>query len=89
MKLFQMKSLGAAVLLGLAVVAASPSIAAGPNLDTAQSIQAMDTNRDGRLTKDEYLAAMSAIFDKHAGAKGYCTPDEVREAQEEIRGFHW
>lgn len=89
MKSTYMQSLGGAVLLGLAVLAANPSVAAGPNLDSAQSIQAMDTNRDGRLTKDEYLAAMGTLFDKHAGAKGYCTPDEVREVQEEIRGFHW
>lgn len=71
------KSLSGAVLLGLTVLAANPSFAAGANPCSAQSIKKMDTNRDGRLSKSEYLAAMGAIFDKHAGAKGYCTPEEA------------
>ena len=85
MKSLSVKSLSGAVLLGLAVLASNPGFAAEPNLKSAQSIRKMDTNRDGKLTKDECLAAMGAVFDKHAGAKGYCTPEEAGEALKELQ----
>jgi hypothetical protein len=74
------KSLSGAVLLGLTVLVASPSFAANANPCAAENsvnIKKMDANHDGKLSKQEYLAAMGAIFDKHAGAKGYCTPEEA------------
>lgn len=83
-KSLSVKSLGGAALLGLAVLASNPGFAAEPNLKSAESIRKMDTNRDGKLTKDEYLAAMGAVFDKHAGAKGYCTPEEVNAVMKEM-----
>ena len=42
-----------------------------------ESIKDIDTNKNGRVEKDEYLAFMSRMFDKSAGAKGYCTFQEV------------
>ncbi len=85
MKSLSVKSLSGAALLGLAVLASNPGFAADPDLKSAESIKKMDTNRDGKLTKDEYLAAMGAVFDKHAGAKGYCTPEEAREVMRALQ----
>jgi len=89
MKSLSVKSLSGAVLLGLTVLAASPSFAANPCAPTS-NVKAMDANRDGKVTKDEYLAAMGATFDKAAGAKGYCTYEEIAEALNKLpRDFHW
>ena len=86
MKSLSVKSLSGAVLLGLAVLASNPGFAAGdPNLKSAESIKKMDANRDGKLTKDEYLVAMGAVFDRHAGPKGYCTPEEARDVMKELQ----
>jgi hypothetical protein len=40
-------------------------------------VKVMDTNKNNRIEKSEYLAFMGAEFDKLAGAKGYCTFKEV------------
>lgn len=40
-------------------------------------IRTMDTNKNGKVEKDEYLAFMAKEFDKSAGKKGYCTFEEV------------
>lgn len=85
MKSLSVKSLSAAVLLGLAVLASNPGFAADTGLKSAEAIRKMDTNRDGKLTKDEFLAAMGAVFDKHAGAKGYCTPEEADKVTKELQ----
>lgn len=85
MKSISAKSLSGAVLLGLAVLASSSGIAADTGLKSAEAIRKMDTNRDGKLSKDEFLAAMGAVFDKHAGAKGYCTADEVAAVQKDMQ----
>lgn len=45
-------------------------------------IKAMDTNKDGKIQKEEYLAFMAKEFDKTAGAKGYCTFAEVKQGLE-------
>jgi hypothetical protein len=87
MKSLSVKSLSGAVLLGLAMLAANPGFAADGNLKSADAIKAMDTNRDGKLTKDEYLAAMGKVFDKHAGTKGYCTPDEAAKVIQGITSY--
>jgi hypothetical protein len=75
MKSLSMKSLTGAALLGLAVVASNPSVAADSK--AADALMKMDTNHDGKVTKDEYLAAMAAMFDKIAGAKGYIMAAEA------------
>ena len=40
-------------------------------------VRVMDTNKNGRIEKSEYLAFMGGEFDRLAGAKGYCTFAEV------------
>lgn len=42
-------------------------------------IRVMDTNKNGKVEKDEYLAFMSKMFDRSAGTKGYCTFEEVKQ----------
>lgn len=42
-------------------------------------IRVMDTNKNGKIEKDEYIAYVSKMFDKTAGAKGYCTFEEVKK----------
>lgn len=70
-------SLVRAGLLGIAIIASSPSFAQLSSPTSEAAFRAMDKNKDGKLTKAEYLEAMGKIFDKHAGAKGYCTPEEA------------
>lgn len=41
------------------------------------NISVMDTNKNGKIEKDEYLAYMAKGFDESAGSKGYCTFAEV------------
>ena len=41
------------------------------------NVKVMDTNKNNRVERAEYLAFMGAEFDKLAGAKGYCTFQEV------------
>lgn len=77
MKHWSIKSLVNAALLGIAVIASSPSFAELSGPTSVAAFKAMDVDKNGKLTKAEYLAAMGKIFDKHAGAKGYCTPDEA------------
>ncbi|HUX25591.1 MAG TPA: hypothetical protein VMV87_13365 [Burkholderiales bacterium] len=93
MKSLNMKSLGGAVLLGLTVLAANPSFAADANPCSATSVKsmAMDANHDGKVSKKEFLAAMTAIFEQHAGAKGYCTVEEAKSVIDDIqhREFPW
>lgn len=45
-------------------------------------IKAIDTNKDGKIQREEYLAFMGKEFDKTAGAKGYCTFAEVKQGFE-------
>ena len=77
MKRAKMKAILGAAVLGLSVLGSSPSYAQIVVPTTVQAFKAMDMNKDGKLTKDEFLAALSKVFDKHAGAKGYRTPDEA------------
>lgn len=56
---------------------ATPSFAAVPS--NAGDVQVMDTNKNGKVEKDEYLAYMSKAFDKAAGTKGYCTFEEIKK----------
>jgi len=43
-----------------------------------ESVKTMDTNKNGKVEKQEYLAYMGKAFDKLSGGKGYCTFAEVR-----------
>lgn len=43
------------------------------------NVAVMDTNKDGKISKQEYLAFMGKAFDESAGAKGYCTFEEVNK----------
>lgn len=88
MKHMNVKSLVRAGLLGFAVIASSPSFAQLASPTGEAAFRAMDTNQDGKLVKTEYLAAMGAIFDKHAGAKGYCTPEEAAGVVKETVQFY-
>ncbi|GAB4181079.1 MAG: hypothetical protein Fur0039_25930 [Rhodocyclaceae bacterium] len=74
-----------AIALALALtggLAAAPAFADLPS--KPQDIRIMDTNKNGRVEKQEYLAFMAKAFDETAGAKGYCTFEEIDRA---IRGF--
>ena len=59
----------------LGAVASAPALAELPK--GAVNVKVMDTNKNGKVEKDEYLAFMAKEFDKTAGAKGYCTFEEV------------
>lgn len=83
-----LKTVVSSMLLAVAVVASSPSFGQSAPL-TAAAIRKMDLNKDGRLTKDEYLKAMGAVFDVHAGAKGYCTPEEAEQVMRSIQNNSW
>lgn len=77
MKLASTLSAAAVTLALIGGMAAPSAFADVPK--TPKDIAAMDTNKNGRIEKDEYLKAMSAEFDKAAGSKGYCTFEEVAE----------
>ncbi|MGL1832522.1 hypothetical protein ACKVEX_02830 [Rhodocyclaceae bacterium SMB388] len=56
---------------------AAPAFADIPT--APKNISVIDTNNNGRIEKEEFLAYMSASFDDLAGDKGYCTFEEVKE----------
>jgi len=78
-------TLSAAVLtLALAGgLASAPVFADIPKAPSKISV--MDTNKNGRIEKEEYLAYMGKEFDKSAGSKGYCTFEEVAEGFRQMR----
>jgi hypothetical protein len=84
----KLSSIVAPALLGLAL--ASPTLAYAQQglvkspAEQQRLLMKMDANKDNRISKQEYLAAMGAVFDKHAGAKGYCTPDEAMAVMSKI-----
>lgn len=63
-----------AVIGGIASPSAFADVPKAP-----KDIAAMDTNKNGRIEKDEDVKAMSAEFDKTARSKGYCTFEKVAE----------
>jgi hypothetical protein len=69
-----------------ATLAAAPALADLPRVQQ-QDIRAMDTNKNGRIEKDEYLAAMGKMFGQLSGAKGYCTFEEVSEGLRAVEQF--
>lgn len=40
-------------------------------------ISKMDIDKNGIVMRAEFLTSMISVFDKHAGAKGYCTAEEA------------
>lgn len=77
MKLASTLSAAAVTLALIGGMASSNAFADVPK--APKDIAAMDTNKNGRIEKDEYMKAMAAEFDKTAGSKGYCTFEEVAE----------
>ncbi len=51
-------------------------------------LREMDKNKNGRIERDEYLAAMAEMFDRAAGSKGYCTFEEVRTGLRQLNKVH-
>lgn len=49
-------------------------------------IRVMDTNKNGKVEKDEYLAFMAKLFDQTAGTKGYCTFAEIDQGFRSLPG---
>ncbi len=82
------KSVGAlaAALMLVGSLAAMPARADLPRV--VVDLREMDKNKNGRIERDEYLAAMAEMFDKAAGAKGYCTFEEVRTGLRQLNKVH-
>lgn len=49
---------------------------------------AMDTNKDGQVDKQEYMAVVSAHFDKATECKGYCTFSNAGVKQRSVWGSY-
>lgn len=68
----QLKLVSTMGALALAMIATAPAIAAGPVTQgelagqfwTAPMMKAMDANKDGMVSRDEYLSYMGAQFDR-------------------------
>lgn len=75
MKLIKSASAVALVLTLSSGLMSTQALADVPSNPT--DIRSMDTNKNGKVEKDEYLAFMAKEFDKSAGKKGYCTFEEV------------
>ena len=56
---------------------ATPAFSADHSSDM---MKMMDTNKNGKIEKDEYIAYQSKMFDKMAGTKGYLTVPEVMQS---------
>ncbi len=82
------KSVGAlaAALMLVGSLAAMPARADLPRV--VVDLREMDKNKNGRIEREEYLAAMAEMFDKAAGAKGYCTFEEVRTGLRQLNKVH-
>lgn len=77
-----LKTLASAAIMaaGLAGITLAPAAYADmPKLDRVKNVAEMDTNKNGRIERGEYLSFMGNAFDKAAGAKGYCTFEEIAE----------
>lgn len=56
---------------------ATPAFSADHSSDM---MKMMDTNKNGKIEKDEYIAYQSKVYDKMAGTKGYITVEETMHA---------
>ncbi len=79
----RVKSLFSAAALGIALFAASPVYA-----QSSAEISKMDLDKDGKVTRREFLTTMVDVFDKHAGAKGYCTADEIAKVKNDLDAIY-
>lgn len=76
-------------LLGLAIFASAPLMAQGTRALTKAEFTQLDSNKDGRLSKDEFMAGIGKVFDEHAGAKGYCTMDEAAAVMRKVQDYSY
>jgi hypothetical protein len=76
-------------LLGSAILASGASLAQASRVLTNAEIMRMDLNKDGRVTKDEFLSAMGKVFDDQAGAKGYCSADDMRAIMKAMQDYSY
>lgn len=76
---------GAAVLAALAL--STPAVAADPaSSPMARAVQQVDTDDDQRISREEFLAAAEARFNRtDADSDGYIDSQEMREAGERRR----
>ena len=74
--------LGSAIL-GMALMAGSPAHAQSPAVTMK-----MDLNKDGRVSREEFLSVMTEVFNKHSGGKDYCTPEEAAKVMREINAMY-
>ncbi len=82
MKLVKSASAIALVMALSAGLVSGQALADVPSKPT--DIRTLDTNKNGKVEKDEYLAFMSKEFDKAAGKKGYCTFEEVHKGFQDM-----
>jgi Ca2+-binding EF-hand superfamily protein len=74
------------VILGSAILFASPAYAAEPAMAEADFVK-MDTNKDGKISADEHAAAAKTMFDTmDANKNGKVTAAEMDAAHERITG---
>ena len=74
-----------AVVLALGAGSVVTSTAWADLPKAPSKISVIDANKNGKIEKSEYLAFMSSAFDKAAGAKGYCTYEEVQAGFDDMR----
>lgn len=72
-------SLISAAALGVSLMFITPVYA-----QSSAEISKMDIDKDGKVTRSEFLTSMVTVFDKHAGSKGYCTADEAKLVKADI-----
>lgn len=75
MKLTKSASVVGLILALAGGLGATPAAAELPK--APQDIRAMDTNKNGKVEKAEYLAFLAKMFDETAGSKGYCSFEEI------------
>lgn len=73
-----------AISMALAGGFSAPAFADLPSKPA--DIRVMDTNKNGKVEKDEYLAFMAKRFDESAGKKGYCTFEEIDQGFRNLPG---
>lgn len=77
----------ASMALAAGGLAASAARADLPKAAQA-NVREMDTNKNGRIEKDEYLTYMGRMFDRAAGSKGYCTFQEVIDSMQKLEEIY-
>jgi len=52
------------------------------------SVKVMDTDKNGKIEKAEYLAFMGKEFDRLAAGKGYCTFEEIAQGFDDMNKIY-